>query len=458
MQTKKFDKFKLSIIKIFKFTPSKNQTRDILRLTHEISARDKKSYSYILKLTQKRLAQKNYHNRDKFKIIRDFLITLRFPATSKDKKISSNEIFFNFLPDKIEKSHPKNKKFVPEKIYFEPEVADSAIIKNVKKLFPKIPTIEIPAVRDYIKNHPFNLEGLKRPVIFCIKENWDFFKPCPCTKDYMRCGYWVFNLGFGCPFDCSYCFLQEYTNFPGLTLPANIDDFFEKFDEFEKTLKNPIRIGTGEFCDSLALDHITKYSTKLVPYFKEKNVIFELKTKSANIGNLLKIPGSKNIVISWSLNPKKIARNEELKTASLKERLKAAKKLQNLGYSIAFHFDPIIYYNGWEKDYLKTVDMIYKYVKPDLAWISLGTLRCQRNIKTINEKRFNKSTIFYGELFLGKDKKLRYPENIRKDIYLKMKEFISRYDTQTPIYPCMETAEIWNALKIQPQDIIKNCM
>ncbi|MFA7677565.1 MAG: hypothetical protein WCY34_05280, partial [Candidatus Omnitrophota bacterium] len=80
------------------------------------------------------------------------------------------------------------------------------------------------------------------------------------------------------------------------------------------------------------------------------------------------------------------------------------------------------------------------------AWISLGTLRGSRNLKTVSEMRFPKGKIFYGELFLGEDQKLRYPEFIRKEIYAKMLQWIRKYDKKTPVYLCMENRFVWEAI------------
>jgi len=41
---------------------------------------------------------------------------------------------------------------------------------------------------------------------------------------------------------------------------------------------------------------------------------------------------------------------EERKTTPLKERIDAARKCQEKGYPLGFHFDPIIYYEQWRKN------------------------------------------------------------------------------------------------------------
>jgi spore photoproduct lyase len=444
----------------FNFRLNKNQLRDIERLIFEIQRREKTSIEQILSYLKNTSNAHKHSGKEKFFFIKQALIRRRFPKSSCQLNIKAKDVFLPPLRQPLQNNYQPIRPFEPETIFVEKAVKNSWLVKNFQKAFPKITVQEIDYYSIYLKSNPFDISQLKKPMLFLVKENWDFLKPCPCTSGHVACGYWILNLGFGCPFDCSYCFLQQYTNFPGLLLPANLDDFFTKFDDFEKKLSSPIRIGTGEFCDSLALDHISGYSKKLIPYFSKKNVLFELKTKSNNISNLLNIKPGSNIVISWSLNPQSIIDEQELCAASLDERLAAAKTLQSLGYKIGFHFDPIIPIDSWQKLYTSVIEKIYSVVKSPLAWISLGTLRSHRELKTISEQRFPQSDIFYGELLLGQDKKLRYPEFLRKDIYRFIIKTIRIFDEKTPIYLCMENESVWQELlgTSSTQEIEKNLL
>lgn len=430
----------------FQFTPNKNQLRDIERLIFEIIRRESCSLDEIFYYLENESNADKQCGRNKFFAIKKSLIKRRFPLTHKHSKTDAKELFLGQVRPPLGDNVTVKQNFIPSGIFIEKAVKDSYLVKNFREKFPNTPVQIINSYNEYLSKTKFSISKLKEPLVFLIKEKWDFLKPCPCTKVHLNCGYWVLNLGFGCPFDCSYCFLQCYANFPGIILPANIEDFFIEFDALCKKLKRPIRIGTGEFCDSLALDEITQYSSKLVPYFKDKNVFFELKTKSNKISNLLNIQPSGNIVVSWSLNPQSLIEQEEVATASLKERLIAAKTLQEKGYNVAFHFDPIIYTENWEALYKNTIDLIYSYLKPPFSWISLGTLRCHRSLKAVNELRFPKSNIFYGELFTGEDKKLRYPPFLRREIYKNMVKWIKLRDGLSPVYLCMENKEMWELL------------
>ncbi|MBU1086124.1 MAG: radical SAM protein [Candidatus Omnitrophica bacterium] len=438
--------FKHTLEQTFSFSLNFNQLKDILRLFHEIKIRDGITEQQIISRLAVEPIIQNSNGRNKFVNIKRNLINLRFPLSSKNQAIDPGQIFLADLKPGLTDIHPKSANFIPEVIYIEEKAKNSYLSQRFAEKFPKTPITIINNCLEYVKNNQFDLKDLKKPIVFIVQENWDFIKPCPCTKNHIGCNYWIFNLGFGCPYDCSYCFLQQYTNFPGVVLPANLDDFFQKFDNFYQKINRPIRIGTGEFCDSLALDHITGYAEKLIEFFRGKPVYFELKTKSNNISNILKLKASKNIVISWSLNPESIVKSEELLTATLEQRLKAALAIQEKGFSLGFHFDPVIYSNNWQQLYQQVIDLLYSRLKPPFSWISIGSLRGTRKLKNAAELRFPESNIFYGELFLGQDKKLRYPKFLRKQIYHKMQEMIRAYDKQTPLYLCMEDADCWTML------------
>jgi len=433
---------------IFGVRLNSNQSLQIKRLIYEITRTKKVRFSEVAEILKKELKGKKPQGKNKFYLLKQALIHLRFPLSSSKINIDTRDIFLNELKLPREQACHPDGEFIPKAVYIEKDAKGSYLENNIRKVYPDAKTYYIDRYSQFLKEFRLNSYNLKEPLLFIVKEKWDFLKKCPCTKNHIGCGYWIFNLGFGCPFDCSYCYLQQYQNFPGIILPSNLDDFFKRSDAFLERFNKPIRIGTGEFCDSLALDKLTSYSPKLIDYFSRKKVFFELKTKSNKIENILSKKPSRNIIISWSLNPRRIIDEEECGTAALQERLDAARAIQEAGFKPAFHFDPIIYYQKWRNEYKELVENLYSEVRPPFSWISLGTLRFNRELKSIMEKRFPKSTIPYGELFIGEDKKLRYPEFLRIDIYENMVKWIRKNDKRTPIYLCMESGKVWsNSLK-----------
>jgi spore photoproduct lyase len=135
---------------------------------------------------------------------------------------------------------------------------------------------------------------------------------------------------------------------------------------------------------------------------------------------------------------------EEMRTAPLKERIDAARRCQEKGYLLGFHFDPILCHEGWEKEYQETIIQLFKQIDPKrVVWVSLGGFRYPPKLKAIAEERFPKTEIFLGELFPGRDSKFRYLKEIRAEMYRKMEDWLREADPGLFIYLCMESKEVW---------------
>ena len=295
-------------------------------------------------------------------------------------------------------------------------------------------------------DYPKNLTEGKHHLLLC-RNRGQFFKPCPGTREYRCCDYQVLNIGMNCPMDCVYCILQAYLNKPWLTFFVNTDDLFHELKQvFAEGSNRFFRIGTGEFTDSMALDRLTCLSSRLVEFMAEqKQGVLELKTKSGVIENLKTLRHNGQTVLAWSLNSAPIMEKEEIRTATLTERLEAARQCAEWGYKLAFHFDPIIDHPGWEKGYAHTVKKLFQAVPAEqIVWISLGALRYLPSLKTIGTQRFPGTRIYYQEFIEGLDGKKRYFRPHRVRLYKHIYKLLKRYaNPETCIYFCMESDEIW---------------
>jgi len=282
--------------------------------------------------------------------------------------------------------------------------------------------------------------------LLITRHQGDFVKGCPGTHHRICCRYQIINLVVNCPMDCSYCILQGYLNNPAITIHVNIDDLCAEVEEKLSGDRGRIfRLGTGELGDSLAFDGMTRFSRVLVPFFAEReNAIFELKTKTDEVDNLLDLDHGGKTVVSWSMNPEKVIVEEERNASTLEERLVAAEECQQQGYPIGFHFDPLIYYAEWERDYREVIEKIFERIDGrGIIWISIGGFRFPPSLKPVIRSRFPASQILLGELFPGNDGKLRYLKSIRIGMYRKIVHWLRDYEPNLFIYLCMESPEVW---------------
>lgn len=175
----------------------------------------------------------------------------------------------------------------------------------------------------------------------------------------------------------------------------------------------------------------------------------ELKSKDDYVENLLSLRDEHKgrTVISWSVNARSVSEKDELNTAKVDERLQAAQKVVEAGYRVGFHFDPLVYFEGWEDEYADLVRRIFSVISPkDVAWVSVSTLRYQNTLQEMMLKRFPDSSLPFGEQFLAKDSKLRYIQPIRFKLTRHVWNLLKDVSDKMPVYMCMESAAAWREI------------
>jgi spore photoproduct lyase len=300
--------------------------------------------------------------------------------------------------------------------------------------------------------HPRDLSVAKRTLLL-TSHRGEAFKGCQgMGAGHLCCGYLTLDLISGCPMECSYCILQSYlANNPVTTAYVNTDEILAQVGEFLDRYPNRFfRIGTGELSDSLALDPIVDNARVLIPFFaRRRNAILELKTKTDFVDHLLELEHGGRTVFAWSVNTPEIIAAEERGTASLDERLAAARKAAAAGYGVAFHFDPIVMRSTVEETvevYRAIVDRILDEISNDaIAWVSLGLLRYPPELAEVARKRFPETRIFDGEL-VPVGGKMRYPRFLRQEVYRPLWERLASEIPERKLYLCMETPAVWQRI------------
>ena len=339
--------------------------------------------------------------------------------------------------------------FTPEHIYVEEEAAELALTRQVLERCPSVPVEIVPSAKQLIatlqKQREEAVRG-KKKLLIC-RNRGRFLDACPGTRNYRCCGYAVLTPGAGCPLDCTYCVLQAYLNNPLITLYANVQDMLHELESAPEVLSGAIRrIGTGEFMDSMALEHLTDFASFILPFFRSRpGLVLELKTKTVQIEPLLKLDHGGAYIISWSLNTAGIVAAEEHGASGLDERIAAARKVIEKGYRVGFHFDPMMYHEGWEQGYRAVVELMAENIPPEsIAWVSIGALRFMPQLKGIAQKRFPGTRIYTGEFVAGMDGKMRYLQEIRIEMFTKMAGWFQDLLPGVFVYFCMENELSWN--------------
>ena len=252
----------------------------------------------------------------------------------------------------------------------------------------------------------------------------------------------------GCPYYCTYCYLAfVYRKFvPFIKININYDAMFRQIRKATGASPGKTSFNMGEMLDSLALDHVTNLTTPLVPFFAGFSRGFlMLLTKSSNIDNLLAVESTGQTVVSWSLNSQEMIEQHESGTASLSERIEAARRCQQHGYRIRIRIDPGILYPNWQAGYAAMIQETLSVIEPEN--ITLGMLRLLPGHSRLAATAYGhraKELCGYDFVKGASDGKLRYRPKQRAEFYAFLIKTIRSFDKKASISLCRETTEIWS--------------
>ncbi|MDG1222927.1 MAG: hypothetical protein P8O00_00020 [Candidatus Marinimicrobia bacterium] len=299
-----------------------------------------------------------------------------------------------------------------------------------------------------IKYEPVNKNEVERPkprkVQLSDQEN-EVFGMCPVASEKtVCCNLMTIDAVQGCSLGCSYCSIQTFYSDGKVSVDKNLA---EKLANIPLDPSKNYHIGSGQSSDSLVIGNKEGVLDAQLKFARENpNIILEFKTKSNNISHLLKTDLPDNVFVCWSLNPQLFIDHEEHGTASLNQRLQAAKDLSRKGVLVGFHFHPIVYYEGYEDDYKNIVRKVMSMFKPsEVAMISMGTLTFIK--PAINKLRSTglKSKVLQISMAdaVGKSS---YTKEIKKEIFSTVYDQFQPWHKDVFLYLCMEESSVWESV------------
>lgn len=253
-------------------------------------------------------------------------------------------------------------------IYIEKKLHGNVIAQHIISKFPWSEVLEIDNYKNIFDK---NLVGtIEKSIVIAWVNNAVLDAP----DWYGHPGKWYFlKNSLNCVYDCKYCYLKGAFKNEMQVFFVNYDQMqlqiLEKIKEVSLNSKEDIRFYTSDYSDNLATDNFTQFTSVFFPFFDSlENVKAEIRTKSINIWNILKLAPSKNIEIAFSLNPSEVIEKYELKTPLLEMRLKAINILIDAWWQVGIRFLPLLEIENYREIYRQFLNQVVQ--KIDFSKIS----------------------------------------------------------------------------------------
>lgn len=264
--------------------------------------------------------------------------------------------------------------------------------------------------------------------------------------------YWHFSPYGFCPHGCHCCYLAGTPGVwfsPTVKVYVNLPEILAEIDRAARRLDEPTAFYLGKLQDGLALDQLTGYSQRLVPFFAEyPTARMIVLTKSADVANLLNLDHGGHTILSWSLNPREVVQEFEASTPPVEARIEAMRRCVAAGYPVRAVIMPLIPVDNWRDVYGRFIDGLLTAVP--LSLVTLGGICSYSHARRLMDAKLGRTNLIsrlldeHGET--SPDGRSRYAEPLRVEMYDHLITCLRRRRLDLEIALCLEERSVFEAL------------
>lgn len=309
--------------------------------------------------------------------------------------------------------------FKPETIYFEKDIINYPLGKELMEKYKQIPKIEIEShnnIEEMRKKSNKEFPYMKRNLIIGTRKTHKYV-PNNKISDFL-----VPYTSSGCIASCMYCYLVcNYNKCAYLRLFVNREEMLEKIIKTANKSEKETVFEIGSNSDLILENTITGNLKWTIENFKNSNNGFlTLPTKFDMVDDILPLDHKGKVIIRVSVNPSEIINKVEFGTSNLSARIQAINKLKEAGYKVGILIAPVIFIDNWQSLYLELIQRLNlelsKKVKEDVFFEIIFMTYSYVHTK-INEEAFpNALKLYDKEKMTGRGKgKYWYKNDIREE-------------------------------------------
>ena len=321
--------------------------------------------------------------------------------------------------------------FKPKAIYYEKEILEYPLGKQLMKQYENVEKIEIDNhnnIEEMRKKQNSEFADIKRNLIIGIRKTHKF------VENHKTSDFLVPYTSSGCTASCMYCYLVcNYNKCAYLRLFVNREQMLEKIIRTANKSEKELTFEIGSNSDLILENTITGNLPWTIENFKnvEKGYL-TFPTKFDMVDDILELDHKGKVIIRMSVNPEMIINKVEFGTSRLKGRIEAINKLKEAGYKIGILIAPVIMVENWKELYLELIqrlsEELSEKVKKDVFFEIIFMTYSFVHIK-INEEAFpNAINLYNKETMTGRGKgKYMYKTELRKDGEIFLREQMKKY-------------------------------
>ncbi|MGD8239769.1 MAG: radical SAM protein [Armatimonadota bacterium] len=258
---------------------------------------------------------------------------------------------------------------------------------------------------------------------------------------------WRLHFQNGCIHRCHYC------AFGGLLITmTNVEEYVEHLARLIEAHPWQETYLFEDDADVLCLEPELGAVPDLIEFFgtlEDRYLI--LHTKSANVDWMLNLEHKGNTAIVWSIAGATQSTVLEPRTGTTEERIAAARKCQEAGYTVRYKFKPIIPVRNWREEASETIRLIFEQTNPDVIslccfmWMPVEDMRRRLDVSLLDPQHLAAAEEATEEVKETRAKP--FPEPVRAEIYEHHLSEVRKWDREVPVSLSTENWGMWKRLE-----------
>ena len=321
--------------------------------------------------------------------------------------------------------------FKPKKIYYEKEIEDYELGRELLKKYEDIPKIIIDNhnnIQEMRSKQNSDFPDMKRNLIIGTRKTHKY------QENHKVSDFLVPYTSSGCVAMCMYCYLVcNYNKCAYMRLFVNREQMLEKIIKTSNNSSKELTFEIGSNSDLILENTITNNLVWTIENFANSYKGFlTFPTKFDMVDPILPLQHNGKIIVRMSVNPEEIINKVEFGTSRLNDRINAINKLKEAGYKVGIIIAPVIFTNNWEELYLELIktlsEKLSNKVKKEVFFEIIFMTYSYVHDKINTEAFPNAINLFDKEKMRGRGRgKYMYKDEFRKDGEMFFKRELGKY-------------------------------